>query len=308
MVQAREDWSWASLKDPGVRANVVGLVANLALALAKFTLGTLAGSAALVADGFNSAGDIVATLIGWAGYHVAQRPPDENHHYGHGKFESAAGLIIGGLLLATGIFVTIEGVRNLLSGPRPPPELLALWVALGTAVVKEALYQYVSRVGRRLNAPSLLASARDHRADVFIAVTVLAGIVGARVGWTWLDPAAAGVIGLYIAWMAWEPIRSNLGVLMDEAPQELMEAVREQAATVEPVRRVDLIRIHPHGSHYYVDLEISVDGSLSLREAHDVAHAVEERLVSTLEHVRDVTVHVNPFEAPPRNARSRSRR
>lgn len=287
------------LNDPGSRANAVGLLANALLALAKFTLGTLAGSAAVVADGFNSAGDILATAIGWAGYRAAQRPPDENHHYGHGKFESAAGLSIGSILLATGVFVCIEGVRALVSGPSEAPELLAVWVAVGTAVVKELLYRYTSAVGRRLNAPSLLASARDHRADVFIAATVVAGVVGARFGWPWLDPAAAAFIGVYIAWMAYAPIRENLGVLMDEAPPELVEEVGRVARAVAGVREVDTVRVHPLGSHYYVDLEIYVEGELSLHEAHAVAHAVQDSVASEVPHVRDVTVHVNPTGPGP---------
>lgn len=287
--------SWRTeVRDPGSRANAVGLVANAALAVAKLTLGTIAGSAAVVADGFNSAGDILATAIGWAGYRVAQRPPDENHHYGHGKFESVAGLIIGTILLVTGVFVCIEGLRALLTGPREAPELLAVWIALGTAAVKELLYRYASAVGRRLNAPSLLASARDHRADVAIALTVVVGVLAARVGWTWLDPATAALIGLYIVYMAWEPIRSNLGVLMDEAPPEVVEEVRRVARTVEQVREVDAVRVHPLGSHYYVDLEVYVPGELPLHEAHAIAHEVQDTVARQVPHVRDVTVHVNP--------------
>lgn len=292
------------MTDPGARANAIGLFANLLLAIAKFTLGTLAGSTAVVADGFNSAGDIVATAIGWAGYRYAQLPPDEDHPFGHGNFESIAGLFVGAILVVTGVFVSVEGARGLFAGPSEPPELLALWVALGTAAVKEVLYRYATAVGRRLNAPSLLASARDHRADVFVAVTVVAGVLGARLGWPWLDPAAAMAVGAYIAWMGWAPVRHNLGVLLDEAPLEVVGEVRASAARVEGVHAVDNVRVHPLGSHYYVDLEIEVDGSLSVREGHELAHAVEGRILEEVAHVRDVAVHVNPAGRVSRGAGS----
>lgn len=285
------------IADPGARANAVGLVANVGLAVAKLAVGSVAGSAALVADGVNSAGDIFASAVGWAGYRTAQRPPDENHHFGHGKFESAAGLVIGGMLLATGVFVFVEGGRTLFGGPRPPPELLAVWVALATAGIKEALYHYATAVGRRLNAPSLLASARDHRADVFIAITVLAGVVGSRLGWTWLDPLAAACIGVYIAAMAWEPLRVNFGVLTDEAPPDVVEAVMTVARSVDGVRGVEAVRVHPLGSHYYVGLEIRADASVTLRVAHDLAHRVQDAVVAGVPHVRDARVHVNPDRA-----------
>ncbi|MCB9746116.1 MAG: cation transporter [Alphaproteobacteria bacterium] len=281
-------------EDPGARANLVGLAVNVGLAVGKFTIGALTGSAALIADGFNSAGDIVATAIAYVGYTVAQEPPDENHHYGHGNAETVAGLIVGGTLLATGIFISIDGFMELLAGSEQAPGPLALAMAGLTMLVKEALYRYTIAVGRRLNSPALLASSRDHRADVFVGLAVFAGVGGAQLGLPWLDPVAAVGIGLYIAWMAFEPIRDNVGVLMDEADPELAERIRWVARSVEGVREVDSVRVHPLGSYFMVDMEIYVDGQLSLHDAHDLCHAVSARVCAEVEHVRDVRVHVNP--------------
>jgi cation diffusion facilitator family transporter len=280
--------------DRGTLANAVGLVANAGLALAKFTLGTLAGSTALVADGFNSAGDVVATGIAFAGYRYGRIPADENHPFGHHNAESVAGLVIGGILLSTGVFVALEGGRALARGPTSAPELLAVWVALGNAAVKEGLYRYTTHVGRSLGSPALLASARDHRADVFIALTVLAGIVAARTGAAWLDPAAALAVGLYIAWMAWEPLRANFGVLMDEAPPELTREVRAVVAGVPGVQRVDLVRLHPMGGSAVADVEIAIDGAATVAEGHEIAHRVHDVVLREVEGVHDVRVHTNP--------------
>lgn len=280
--------------DPGVRANLAGITLNALLAAAKFAVGTFAGSTALVADGFNSAGDVLATGIGLLGYRLGQRSPDDNHPYGHGNAESIAGLTIGGILLATGIYIAIDGGRALTAGPTAPPEPIAAGMALLTAIIKELLYRYTHAVGLRLNSPALLASASDHRADVAIALTVAAGIAGAKFGAPWLDPLAAIVVGLWIVNLARDPIRRNFGVLMDESPAEMVVLVRDASATVEGVRRVDSVHIHPLGPYHIVDLEISADAEMTLREAHALAHRVEAHVRTVVPHVRKVSVHVNP--------------
>ncbi len=287
-------------QDSGVRANQVGLAANILLTLLKFTIGTLAGSAALVADGFNSAGDIFATIVAYIGYSYARKPPDEDHHYGHGNAESIAGLIVGVLLLATGLFISMEGLIVFLGEDRKPPETTALYVAGFTILIKEILYRYVSKVGNQLNSPSLLASARDHRADVLVGITVFAGIFASRFDMPYLDPLAAVVIGLYIAWMAVEPVRTNVGILMDKAPPHLQEEIRKVVKTNPDVREVDQIRVHPLGSYYVVDFEIYLDGSLSLYTAHDIAHALEDQIRERFEFIQDVQVHVNPTGPRPK--------
>ena len=283
------------MRDDGVRANVAGLAINATLAAAKFVIGAVAGSSALTADGFNSAGDVLATGIGLLGYRVGQRPPDQNHPFGHGNAESVAGLTIGGILLATGVYIAIDGARALAAGAAAPPEPLAAAMAALTAIVKEALYRYTSAVGRRLNSPALLASAADHRADVVIALTVAAGILGARLGAPWLDPLAAIAVGVWIVRLAQDPIRRNFGVLMDESPPEVESAVRGACVGVTGVLRVDVVRVHPLGSYHVVDLEISTDAATSLREAHDLAHRVERQIQEVVPHVQKVAVHVNPL-------------
>lgn len=231
-----------------------------------------------------------------SGYRLGQRPPDEDHPYGHGNLESVAGLFIGATLLATGVFVGIDGVRALVAGPAAPPDAAALAVALATAAVKEALYRYTSAVGTALNSPSLLASARDHRADVGIAVVVAAGVLGARSGVPWLDPVAAIAVGGWIAFLAVAPVRTNFGVLVDESPADVTAAVRAVAAADPDVRRVDLARVHRLGSYAIADVEIAVAAELSLREAHAIAHRVEAAVRGGVAHVREVRVHVNPAD------------
>ena len=267
---------------------------NIILAILKLTVGVVAGSAALLADGFNSAGDIIATLVAFAGYSYARKPPDEDHHFGHRNAENVAGLVIGGMLLATGIFIAIQGVVALIEGQSEAPGKMALWAACFTIVVKELLYRYTVRVGRELSSHSLLASARDHRADVFVGGTVFAGILSARLSLPWLDPATAILVGLYIAWFACEPIQVNIAILMDQAPEGLRDKIAELVRHEPSVLAVENIRVHPLGAEFIVDLEISVSGELSLADSHEIAHAVADKVCASFAHVEEVKVHVNP--------------
>jgi cation diffusion facilitator family transporter len=291
--------------DPGVRANVLGLAANILLMVLKFVYGALAGSEALRADGFNSAGDILATSIAFTAYLYAKKPADADHHYGHGNAENVAGLIIGGMLFATGIFITIQSILVLIDGAYQSPLMPAVYVALLTIIIKEALYHYASWAGKKVKSAALLASAKDHRADVFVAFVVLVGIVAARTSWQWLDPLSAVLVGLYIAWMAADPILSNMHILMDRAPIELRGVIRTEVLAVPEVHAVRDIRVHPVGCDLHVDLEIGLDEKLTLHDAHEKAHVVEERLKSRIEDVVEVSVHVNPVtirgqaEGPP---------
>lgn len=284
--------------DPGARCNAVGLTANVGLTVLKFTVGTLAGSTALIADGFNSAGDIVATVIAFGGYRFAQEPPDDNHHYGHGNADNIAGLVIGGILLATGVFVTLEGARALIGGVPEAPTALAIAAALLTAAVKEGLYRYTTAVGKQVHSPALLASARDHRADVYLAITVAAGVLGARLGLPWLDPLTACGIGVGIAIMAWQPIRANFGVLMDEAPEGARDRIFDLARADEDVREAGRIRVHPLGGELVVDLEIYLDGTHTLHRARAIATRVETTIKTEMPEVRDVRAHVRPTGQP----------
>lgn len=282
--------------DAGTRANALGMVVNLALAVSKLVVGTLAGSHALVADGLNSAGDVVATGIAWVGWRASQQPPDANHPGGHGKYDAVAGLTIGAILLATGVLISVEGVRALAAGDVHTPGMAAAWVAGITALVKEGLYRYVYRIGAELRSAAILASARDHRADVLTALTVLCGVLAARLGLPWLDPLAAAAIGVVIVWLALEPLAESWRILTDEVDPEAVHTVRAAALADPDVRAVREVRLHPKGPYMLADLEIDVDRTLTVAAAHAIAHRVQDRVVAALDGLEAATVHVNPAE------------
>ena len=277
---------------------LIALLTNIGLAALKFTVGTVAGSRALIADAFNSAGDIVATLVAWAAFRYGLKPPDDDHHYGHQNAEAMAGLLLGAMLCLTGTFICIYGVLGILDQELPdPPEALALWAALATTVIKLILYRVSITVGRRTHSPTLLASARDHMADVVSGLVALVGIYVARNGFPEFDAIAGIVIGIYIFYLSFEPLRNNTGILMQAAPLELVEEVRSMAVKIDGVRDVHQVRAQPLGGRYRIDMSIAVDGSLAVDSAHTIAHEVEDYIREEIDSIIEVHVHVEPAKS-----------
>lgn len=285
---------WGDTLAP-VSIQLIALLTNIALALLKFTVGSIAGSRALIADAFNSAGDVLATFAAWLAFRYGRRPPDEDHHYGHQNAEVLAGLLLGGMLCATGAFICIDGILGLREElPPEGPGKIAMYAALATAVVKEALYRISIREGRRVNSPTLLASARDHRADVVSSLVALLGIYIARMGYPQFDAIAGIVIGLYILYLSFEPLRSNTAILMQEAPPDLAAQAEKLAVEVEGISKVNQVRVQPIGGNYRMDMSVAVDGKLTVNQAHDLAHAVEAMILQHTPNVTEVYVHVEP--------------
>ncbi len=286
-------------KDPraaGGFAHALNVVSNLVLAVAKLLVGILFRTETLIADGLNHTGDVLHTAIAWIGFRIAEKPADDNHPYGHGNAESVAGILIGLVLLATGGYILYHGINVIVQRQFAEPSWISLLTALLSIPIKEALARYSFRVGKQLNSPSLLAVAQDHRSDVFVSSGAVIGIAGAMLGWPLLDPIGAIFIGVYIAgFLSFPVLRANFDVLMDAAPRDdLADRIRNRFQSDSQVHRVDSIRIHPLGPYYEVDLEITVDGGLTVREGHEIAHRVRDQIVDHEKHVREVKVHVNP--------------
>ena len=221
----------------------------------------------------------MATFVAWLAFRYGLKPPDDDHHYGHQNAEALAGLLLGGMLCATGAFICIEGALGMFGDKiaAEGPGLLAIWAALATAVIKTALYRVSIRVGRRTNSPTLLASARDHRADVVSSLVALVGIWIARNGYPRVDAAAGVAIGIYILYLGFEPVQNNTAILMHAAPPELAQRAQAIAKAVEGIRDADRVRVQPLGGQYRIDMSVQVDGSISVAVAHDMAHGVEDR-------------------------------
>ncbi|NOJ70653.1 cation diffusion facilitator family transporter [Paenibacillus alvei] len=282
----------------------VGIIGNILLAGVKGIAGFFSGSQALIADAFHSASDVAGSFAVLVGLKAAKRPPDKDHPYGHGKAETIAAIVVSVLLLVVGIELAISAVKSIWHGSVVVPEWYALAAIILSIAVKEGMFQYKFRLGKRLSSQALIANAWEHRSDVYSSIAALAGVgaamIGGKLGISWLlymDPVAGAVVALLVLRMGYrlvlDSIHSTMDhVLHDEDANPLIRAVQ----SVDGVITVDELRAREHGHYVIVDVKISVNPRLTVAEGHTVAKRVKKHLMQRFIHVADVFVHVNPFD------------
>lgn len=279
-----------------IRWAQAGLFVNATLVLVKLIAGILGHANALVADAVESSADIFSSVIVWMGLSIAARPADEDHPYGHGKAEPLAAAVVSLLLLGAAIGIAIMAIREIIT-PHHLPSPWTLFVAAGVILIKEALYQRVSRVGREVGSTVVVADAWHHRAD---AVSSLAAFVGISValwrGWPAADDWAALFAAVVVAVNGIRTLRPAISGLMDEAPdRSVQDRALDAALQVAGVRRVENLNVRASGLGFYVDLHVQADPAMSLEEAHEIAARVKYAIVDALPNVVKVLVHMEPF-------------
>lgn len=284
---------------------VVSFVINVILFGLKITGGVIGRSSALLADALNSLLDIVANTAVWVGIRIANRPPDEGHPYGHGLANTISAIFVAVLLVITGVYIGANAIYVIIYDQYETPGKLATIIAAGTIIVKEILYHWTIRVGRRENSPAVIANAYDHRTDVFTSLGALIGIVVAQLGYPVLDPIAGFVIGILILWNAFRLISDNIHSLMSGAPdKETLSKIYETAATHSRVQQIRDIKVRSVGTKYIADLKIMVRGDLSVTEGHDIASDLKRHLLNHAKILQDAMIHVEPFEDESRKDNS----
>jgi len=276
----------------------VGVAGNVGLAAAKVAVGLLANSWALVADGLHSASDVVASALVYLGSRLARKPPDERHMYGHYKAEVLAGLLVSAIVAGTGISIGWESITSL---PRPKPvtSTLPLIIALASAAVKEGMYRYTMRLAERAQSSSLKADAKHHRSDALSSLAAAAGVLGALLGHPWADPAAALLVAGLIVKMGVEVGWECVHELMDVAPppeliREIHRALERELSEygAEPA----IVRGRKMGPAYHIDVVITADPSLRLRELERLRNRVTRCVRRVLPSADIVTVEFHPRE------------
>ena len=283
----------------------VGGAANVVLVLFKFVAGILGHSAAMVADAVHSLSDFLTDIIVLVFVRISNKPTDKSHDYGHGKFETLAMTIIGLALLGVAIGIVYGGLMKIVGwfhGEQlPAPGMLALWAALLSVVVKEAVYRYSMVKARQLNSQAVEANAWHHRSDAFSSAGTAIGIgaaifLGQR--WTVFDPVASVIVGIFIVKVAFDLLRRGIGDLMEQSLPEVVEDEMQRLASQVPgVVDPHSLRTRRIGNHYAIELHIRVNGDISLREAHDKATCVEKLLKKHYGEETHVVVHVEPKES-----------
>ncbi|QEG42868.1 cation diffusion facilitator family transporter [Roseimaritima ulvae] len=284
------------------RAAGWGLGANLLLAVVKLGGGALTGSAALIADAFNSLGDIASAWALRGALHVAQQDEDEEHPYGHSKAESIAGLSIALLVTFSAAMLAMETFRRLGVVTHPPPILAAL-VALFCAGIKEGLYQYTRRISQQLDSTSLQAIAWDHRSDALASGAIAAALFlapHAGPAAAYIDQLAAIVVCLFLIGIGFRLFARTAGELMDQqAGETLTISVRETAGEIAGVADVEKLRVRKSGLEFFAEIHVQVDGQMTVSEGHRIGHLVKDAIMEKHPRVRDVHVHIEPHDETP---------
>jgi cation diffusion facilitator family transporter len=272
---------------------------NLIATAAKLTVGYWTNSLSLIADGFDSVFDSASNVIGLVGIHLAARPADDDHPYGHRKAETMTALFISSLLFLT-TWELIESAIERLRDPSLIQARVNAWsfgALLVSIVVHLTVVWYELRAGRRLQSDVLVADALHTRADIFVSLSVIGGLIAVRLGLPLFDPILAIAVALLIAKIGIDIIREGSPTLMDKVVVPA-EQIKEIALSVPGVLACHKVRSRGHEMASYVDLHIQVDPTLSIQQAHAIAHEVQREVRAQFAHVQDATIHIEPV-APP---------
>jgi len=278
----------------------LGLGINIFLAFVKTIFGILGHSPALLAEGINSTSDVAYYIAASIFVHLANKPADSEHPYGHRQMESIASVVIGSFIVATAVAVfwdAVDKVWDLADGlvESQGAHPFALWVALGTVIIKIFLTYYVRKLGRETHNPVVDALAYDHRNDLFSASAAAVGIFLGQRGLPWVDPLAGALVALLIMRTGIFVLRESSIDLMGVVPnRDLAERIAGLLKSVSGVRQLEELQAHRFGPHIVINVTIGVDGNITVRKGNSIASRVEEKLLSSIPNLRRVHVHYHP--------------
>jgi cation diffusion facilitator family transporter len=285
------------LASRGRRSTVIGASLNVLLAAGKITGGILGHSFALVADGIESLADILSSMVVYVGLKYAVKPRDDNHPYGHGKAEPIAALAVGLALVGAAISIAVQSLREIVT-PHALPAPFTLIVLAGVLVIKEILFQYVVRIGKEIDSLAVQTDAWHHRSDAITSALAFVGISIALIGgagWESADDWAALLASFIILYNAFGQVRPALAELSDVAPPKtIQDQVKAVAKLVPGVEDLEKCLVRKMGLEFYVDLHVIVDGALSVREGHRIAHEVKDAILDAYPRIAEVLVHIEP--------------
>jgi cation diffusion facilitator family transporter len=280
--------------------SAVSIIGNVVLSLLKLFAGIAAHSNAMISDAVHSASDVFSTIVVIIGIRLASKESDKEHPYGHERMECVAALVLAMVLFVTGLGIGYTALRNILLGnynDLAVPGMLALIAAIASILSKEAMYWYTRYYAKKIDSSALMADAWHHRSDAFSSVGALIGIGAARLGYPIMDSVASLVIFVFIVKAAYDIFKDAVDKMVDHSCDEDTEnQIRACVMQTKEVMGIDLLHTRIFGNKIYVDVEISVDGSKPLREAHSIAESVHNSIEKSFPKVKHIMVHVNPDE------------
>ena len=279
-----------------------GAVVNIALTIAKIVAGVVGRSAAMIADGIHSLSDLLSDIVVLVFTHISSKGKDRDHSFGHGKFETLATLIVSIILVVVGAKLMSGGIKSIISVVNgeviPKPGYIALAAAVISIVAKEILYQATVKVGKEVNSPVVVANAWHHRSDALSSIGALLGIGGAIIlgdKWTVLDPIASCCISIAIIVIAVKMALPSLSELLETSlPEDIEAEIVRTASEISGVRDIHELKTRRNGISFIIDAHITVDPSISIVEAHDIATNVEEALQLKYGNETQISIHMEP--------------
>lgn len=277
------------------RGIYLSIVTYIIISTTKLIVGYSFNSDAVFADGLNNFTDSFTSIVLLVGMILSQRPADHNHRYGHYKIETLTTLIMSFVILYIGITVTIDSTTALINQEYATPTVINAIVGLSSGFIMSGVFWYNNRLGKRLNSPSLKASAKDNLSDALTSFATALSVVLSRTGIVWLDGAMAIVVGLIIIKSGYDIFKESAFSLSDGFPQEALTTYRDIVEKIPGVQAVSVIRGRNYGANVYIDITILVDPNISVQAGHDITERVEIVLQDT-QNVTATDVHVEPFK------------
>lgn len=282
------------------KVSFITIVQNVLLSVFKLFAGIFAHSNAMISDAIHSASDVFSTIIVIIGVKLASKESDKEHPYGHERLECVAAIVLSIVLLYTGIKIGSQAVKDIIGGnyqSLQKPGVLALVAAVVSIVTKEIMYWYTRHYAKKIDSSALMADAWHHRSDALSSVGALIGIGGAMMGFPVMDSVASIVIFVFIAKAAYDIFKDAMDKMVDHScDDETEKEMRDFVLAQNEVLSVDLLHTRIFGNKIYVDVEIGVNGSYTLRQAHEIAEEVHEGIEKNFPKVKHVMVHVNPAD------------
>lgn len=281
-----------------IRVSVISIILNCLLTLIKFISGVISKSSAMISDSVHSLSDVLSTFVVIIGVKISNKKADSDHPYGHERIECVSAIILSGMLFIIGALIGINGIKNVTNSSNlVMPGVLALIASIISIISKEAMYQYTIRVSKKINSAALKADAWHHRSDALSSIGSFIGILGSRLGFKIFDPLASVIISLCIIKVSIDIFKDAIDKMVDKScDKEVIDKVISVIEKNESVKNIDDIKTRQFGNKAYVDVEISVDENLLLKDAHKVAEEIHDSVENEINIVKHCMVHVNPYE------------
>ena len=292
------------------RVSVMTIIGNLVLSVLKLLAGIIAHSNAMISDAVHSASDVFSTFVVMIGIKLASKAPDKEHPYGHERMECVAAIVLAMVLFITGLGIGREAALTILHGHYSDlqvPGMLALVAAIVSIAAKEGMFWYTRHYAKMIDSSALMADAWHHRSDAFSSIGALIGIAGARLGFPIMDSIASLVIFVFIVKAAFDIFKDAIAKMVDHSCDEEMEKqIYECVMNNQNVVRIDLLQTRVFGNKIYVDVEIRLDASYTLKEAHGIAEEIHNQIENNFQKVKHIMVHVNPTDSSEKKEKRES--